>query len=123
MPELPSGTVTFLFTDIEGSTALWKQDHAAMAAAVERHLALLRAAVEAHHEVLFTVVGDGLQTVRATAPQAVVAALNAQRLLLAEAWDAINGLPVRMALRAGEPTRSSAETIAPFGSIASRASS
>ena len=42
MPDLPSGTVTFLFTDIEGSTALWERDRAAMAAAVERHLALLR---------------------------------------------------------------------------------
>jgi class 3 adenylate cyclase len=44
MPDLPSGTVTFLFTDIEGSTALWERDRAAMAFAVERHLALLRAA-------------------------------------------------------------------------------
>ena len=42
MPDLPSGTVTFLFTDIEGSTALWERDRAAMATAVERHLALLR---------------------------------------------------------------------------------
>ena len=41
MPDLPSGTVTFLFTDIEGSTALWERDRAAMATAVERHLALL----------------------------------------------------------------------------------
>ena len=41
MPELPCGTVTFLFTDIEGSTALWERDRQAMAAAVERHLALL----------------------------------------------------------------------------------
>ena len=47
MPDLPSGTVTFLFTDIEGSTALWEHDRAAMARAVERHLSLLRAAVEA----------------------------------------------------------------------------
>jgi class 3 adenylate cyclase len=102
MADLPRGTVTFLFTDIDGSTALWEQDRAAMAAAVERHLGLLRAAVEAHNEVLFKVVGDGLQTIRATAPQAVAAALNAQRLLLAEAWDAIDGLPVRMALHVGE---------------------
>ena len=42
MAELPSGTVTFLFTDIEGSTALWERDRAAMATAVERHLDLLR---------------------------------------------------------------------------------
>ena len=49
MPDLPSGTVTFLFTDIEGSTALWERDHAAMVEAVERLLALLRAAVEANN--------------------------------------------------------------------------
>ena len=42
MPELPRGTVTFLFTDIEGSTALWERDRAAMAAAVDRHVVLLR---------------------------------------------------------------------------------
>ena len=43
MPNLPSGTVTFLFTDIEGSTALWERDRGTMAAAVERHIALLDA--------------------------------------------------------------------------------
>jgi class 3 adenylate cyclase len=41
MPDLPSGTVTFLFTDIEGSTALWERDRAAMHTAVARHIALL----------------------------------------------------------------------------------
>ena len=48
MPDLPSGTVTFLFTDIEGSTALWERDREAMAVAVARHIALLDAAVQAH---------------------------------------------------------------------------
>ena len=43
MPDLPSGTVTFLFTDIEGSTALWERDRRAMAAVVERRIALLDA--------------------------------------------------------------------------------
>ena len=42
MPELPSGTVTFLFTDIEGSTRLWEQDPLAMRSVVERHFSLLR---------------------------------------------------------------------------------
>ena len=58
---LPSGTVTFLFTDVEGSTARWERDQAAMAAAIDRHLALLRQAVEAHGGVPFKVVGDALQ--------------------------------------------------------------
>jgi class 3 adenylate cyclase len=52
MPDLPSGTVTFLFTDIAGSTALWERDRAAMATAVESHLHLLRVAIDAHGGVL-----------------------------------------------------------------------
>ena len=52
MPDLPSGTVTFLFTDIEGSTARWERNRTGTATAVERHLALLRAAAEAHNGVL-----------------------------------------------------------------------
>ena len=51
MPDLPSGTVTFLFTDIEGSTALWERDPVAMVIAVARHLTLLWAATEAHNGV------------------------------------------------------------------------
>ena len=47
MPDLASGTVTFLFTDIEVSTALWERDRAAMAIAVERHLTLLDAVIQA----------------------------------------------------------------------------
>ena len=46
MAELPRGTVTFLFTDIEGSTALWERDRQTMAAAVARHIALLDAAMQ-----------------------------------------------------------------------------
>ncbi len=45
MAQLPTGSVTFLFTDIEGSTALWERDQAVMRLAVDRHLALLRAAM------------------------------------------------------------------------------
>jgi class 3 adenylate cyclase len=71
MPDLPRGTVTFLFTDIEGSTALWERDRVAMAAAVQRHLALLRAAIEARGGVLFKVVGDAVQAAIPTTPQAV----------------------------------------------------
>ena len=101
MPDLPSGTVTFLFTDIEGSTALWEQDRTAMANAVERHLALLRQAVETHGGVLFKVVGDAVQAAFPTASQAVATALTAQRALLAEDWGAFGPLRVRMALHAG----------------------
>ena len=53
MPDLPSGTVTFHFTDIEGSTALWERDRQAMETVVQRHLHLLHVAIETHGGVLF----------------------------------------------------------------------
>jgi predicted ATPase/class 3 adenylate cyclase len=103
MPELPSGTVTFLFTDIEGSTALWEQDRQAMAQAVDRHLALLRAVVGDHGGVPFKTVGDAVQAAFPTAPGAFAAAVAAQRALQAEPWsDPPGPLHVRMALHAGE---------------------
>jgi predicted ATPase/class 3 adenylate cyclase len=106
MPEFPRGTVTFLFSDIEGSTRLWEQDRAAMLAVVERHLVLLRIAIERHQGVLFKVVGDAVQAAFPTAPQAAAAALDAQRALNSESWEEIGRpLVVRMALHtaAAEP--------------------
>jgi predicted ATPase/class 3 adenylate cyclase len=102
MPELPRGTVTFLFTDIEGSTALWERDRSAMAAAVARHAALLRQAIESHHGVLYKVIGDAVQAAFPTAPDAVSAALDGQSALLAEDWGQLEPLRVRMAVHAGE---------------------
>ena len=61
MPDLPSGTVTFLFTDIEGSTALWERASEAMATAVARHLELLDAAIEAHGGIHYKTAGDAVQ--------------------------------------------------------------
>jgi predicted ATPase/class 3 adenylate cyclase len=102
MRDLPRGTVTFLFTDIEGSTERWERDRQAMAAAVARHLALLDAAINALGGVHFKTVGDGVQAAFPTAPQAVTAAVVGQRALLAEDWGEIGPLRVRMALHAGE---------------------
>src|SRR5688500_17418812 len=102
MPELPSGTVAFLLTDIEGSTALWERDRAGMAAAVARHLVLLDAAITAHRGVHVKTVGDAVQAVFPTAGDAVAAALTAQHALLREDWGATGELRVRMALHAGE---------------------
>jgi len=83
-PEFPSGTVTFLFTDVEGSTALWEQDPAAMRVAVDRHLALLTAAVTAHGGVHFKTIGDAIQAAFPTTPAALEAAIDAQLALTAE---------------------------------------
>jgi predicted ATPase/class 3 adenylate cyclase len=102
MPDLPSGTVTFLFTDIEGSTPLWERDRQAMATAVERHIALLDAAIQAHGGIHFKTVGDAVQAAFPTAPDAVIAAVDAQRALVAEDWGEIGPLHVRMALHVGE---------------------
>ncbi|MDF3018508.1 MAG: adenylate/guanylate cyclase protein, partial [Thermomicrobiales bacterium] len=105
MPDLPSGTVTFLFTDIEGSTALWERDQVAMATAVARHLTLLRAATEAHNGVMFKVVGDAVQASFPTAPDGVAAALDAQRTLCSESWpESVTPLRVRMALHTAAAT-------------------
>src|SRR3712207_1706886 len=99
MAHLPSGTVTFLFTDIEGSTALWERDQVSMSSAVARHLTLLRVATEGHDGVLFKVVGDAVQAAFPTAPDALAAALDAQWTLRKEAWpEPVGALPVRMAL-------------------------
>src|SRR5689334_4275352 len=83
---LPRGTVTFLFTDIEGSTRRWQQDPAAMAQAVAHHVTLLREAVTEYGGVLFKVVGDATQAAFPTAPAALDAALAAQQALQAEPW-------------------------------------
>jgi class 3 adenylate cyclase len=100
--DLPFGTVTFLLTDIEGSTALWERDRAAMREAVARHLTILQSLIAAHHGVLYKTIGDGTQAAFGTAEDALRAALASQRALLAEAWGEIGPLTVRMALHAGE---------------------
>ena len=77
MAALPTGTVTFLFTDIEGSTRLWEQHPHAMRTALARHEALLRQAIVAHGGAVFKTVGDGLFAAFAAAPAALAAALAA----------------------------------------------
>jgi predicted ATPase/class 3 adenylate cyclase len=98
---LPTGTVTFLFSDIEGSTARWEQHRDTMAAALARHDALMRAALEARGAYVFKTMGDAFCTAFATAPHAVAAALDAQRALAGEDFSAIDGLRVRMAVHTG----------------------
>ena len=67
MPNLPSGTVTFLFTDVEGSTKLWERFPDAMPAVVERHDAILRLAIEENRGYVFKTVGDAFCAVFSTA--------------------------------------------------------
>src|SRR5215218_7352129 len=101
MTDLAAGTVTFLFTDIEGSTRLWERDAAAMQAALDRHDEILHDSIEGHGGHVFKTVGDAFCAVFASAPDALEAALEAQRILLAQDWSTIDPLRVRMALHAG----------------------
>src|SRR4051794_13935826 len=102
MAELPIGTVTFLFTDLEGSTRLWEEDREAMAAAVARHDALLEDAIGRHGGVVFSYMGDGMAAAFGTAPNAVAAAVDAQLALSCEAWEVPGPLRARMGLHTGE---------------------
>jgi len=101
-PSRPTGTVTFLFSDIEGSTVRWERDRDAMAAALARHDALMRAAMEARGAYIFKTMGDAFCSAFATPLDALAAALDAQRALVGEDFSAVEGLRVRMALHTGD---------------------
>jgi predicted ATPase/class 3 adenylate cyclase len=117
-PEPASGTVIFLFTDIEGSTRLWERFPQAMEAALERHDQILRAAVAASNGQVVKTTGDGMMVVFSSAAAAVRACLAAQRDLAAEPWGATGPLRVRMGVHAGEPASRSSDY---FGPVVNRA--
>ena len=98
---LPTGTVTFLFTDIEGSTRLWQQHPGPMKDALVHHHALLQQAIELNDGYVFQIVGDAFCAAFAAAPKAVAAALAAQRALIGEAWRETGPIRVRMAVHTG----------------------
>ena len=79
MSELPSGTVTFLFTDIEGSTRLWQEQPEAMAISHARHDEILRDAIESNHGYVFQIVGDSFSAAFHNAIDGLRAVLVAQR--------------------------------------------
>jgi predicted ATPase/class 3 adenylate cyclase/DNA-binding CsgD family transcriptional regulator len=101
---LPTGTVTLLLSDIAGSTRLWEADEETAAAAVTRHYELLHAAIAAHGGVRPVEQGEGDSVVGAfaLAPDALAAALDAQRAFATEPWQTEGGVQVRIALHSGE---------------------
>src|SRR5262245_22677231 len=101
MVELPSGTVTFLFTDLVGSTRLWEEHPEAMREALARHDAILRDAVAQHGGAVVKTTGDGLHAVFTIATAAVAGAVDAQRALIDEAWPLPEPLLVRMGIHTG----------------------
>jgi predicted ATPase/class 3 adenylate cyclase len=97
---LPTGTVTFLFTDIEGSTKL-AQDHPdEMPSLLSRHNEILNESIEAHHGFTFRIVGDSFSAAFHTASDALHAALDAQRKLQNESWSPAP-IKVRMGINTG----------------------
>ena len=97
----PSGTVTFLFTDIEGSTTLWEDQPEAMSAALARHDSLMKETIAARNGFVFRTVGDAFCAAFATAPDALAASLAVQILLHSEPGDLPTPLRVRMGLHTG----------------------
>jgi predicted ATPase/class 3 adenylate cyclase len=97
----PSGTVTFLFTDIEGSTRLAQQYHDAMPVLLARHHQLLHQSIQSNHGFIFQIIGDAFCAAFPTVPDAFNAAIMAQRSLQHEDWDPAP-VWVRMGIHTGE---------------------
>ncbi len=98
---IPTGTVTFLFTDVEGSTRLWEESGQAMTIALARHDQILRDAIESRHGYIFGTGGDGFSSSFQRLSDALESALAAQRLLQEESGPEID-IRVRMAVHVGE---------------------
>ena len=103
MVELPSGTVTFLFTDVEGSTRLLRELGPLYGDALAEHQRILRAAFAAHGGREVDTQGDSFFVAFGRAKDAVAAAVDAQRDLAAHAWPEGGAFRVRMGLHTGEP--------------------
>src|SRR5688500_847490 len=115
MPVMPSGTVTFLFTDIEGSTKRWEQYPQQMQAALQRHDTLMREAIEANEGYVFKLIGDAFCAAFPTAPQALLATIDSQRFLHSEPWPKeISIVRVRMALHTGVTEEREGDYVGPI---------
>jgi predicted ATPase/class 3 adenylate cyclase len=103
MPADPAPrTLTFLFTDLEGSTRLWERFPEAMRPVIARHDAILHGAVEAWGGQVVKTTGDGLMAIFSSVAAAVSACVTAQRKLMQESWGEVGSLRVRMGLHSGE---------------------
>ena len=100
-PPLPTGTLTFLLTDIEGSTRLWQGAPDAMQIALARHDVILRQGIATHGGHVFKTAGDAFFAAFTTPWLALDAALAMQQALQAEAWPPQSPIRVRMALHSG----------------------
>lgn len=101
MSKRPSGTVTFLFSDIEGSTQKWEENADQMQAAFARQETIMRRVMGENGGHVYKMIGDAFQVAFDTAPQALAAAKLAQNLLQTEPWGDIGPILVRMSLHTG----------------------
>ena len=97
----PTGTVTFLFTDVEGSTRRWDEQPETMKLALARHDELLREAITAHGGAIFTTAGDAFCAAFSSPKDALESAIRAQQSLQAGDWGDIGQVAVRMSLHTG----------------------
>jgi len=116
--DLPSGTVTFVFTDVEGSTRLWEEHRDVMSDVLAQHDEVVRGAVSEAGGVVFATGGDGFAAVFARASSAVGAAVVVQREVGALEWPGGSGRRVRVALHTGEAQERDGDY---FGSALNRA--
>src|SRR5919106_831973 len=100
MADLPSGTVSFLFTDIEGSTKLAQEHPKEMPELLARHNTILNQVIERYQGFVFRTVGDSFSVAFHTAGDALSAALEAQRKLQGESWSPAS-IKVRMGIHTG----------------------
>ena len=98
---LPDGAVTFLFTDIEGSTQLWERSPEAMRTALAKHNQIIGDAIDAHGGVVFKTVGDAFYAAFADPVAAVEAAIDAQSGLGGSTWPTEPGIRVRIGIHTG----------------------
>jgi predicted ATPase/class 3 adenylate cyclase len=116
----PSGTVTFLFTDIEGSTRLWEIAPEAMRSALERHDMILDQAMGRHQGYVFATGGDGFAAAFTRAGDALGAAREAAADLAMERWPPEAGIRVRMALHTAEAVERDGDYFGPGVNRAAR---
>ncbi len=116
----PSGTVTFLFTDIEGSTNLWDTAPDLMRPALERHDAIVAAAVAGHDGHVFKTVGDAFCVVFHRANDAVRASVAIERAIAAEPWDLQRPIRIRIGIHSGEAYERAGDYYGPVVNRAAR---
>lgn len=101
MSNIPTGTVTFLFTDIEGSTKLWQEFPDQMKLNLEKHDTIMRQAIERNEGYVFKTVGDAFCAAFPTALQGIKAAMESQQALTQVEWGEC-AIKVRMGLHTGD---------------------